>query len=437
MWGVVSKEARELAASPLSFFVLLLAPCLVLWLAVQLPESVRATLVYVEGADCCVQTSDQTVRLAPCETPSADEVRQALSDVQDITLVDGQRGDEDVWSFLGRNRIDAAFIWAPAATGTGENQLGYQRGGVWMVYADPRRRADAARLDFAVRLVQADDIANAGLRRRPAPAVVDVGADETNTTGADAEGDSPPAAAREVEGMRLPAVGPLALGASIVSDQLQATPFALVTRDGPAPSTSAWLAPGLIALISGFVAFLVGASSLARESELGTIHWLAVATRNSWFSVGAAKVVTATAMGALALLAMIAFAWLGLGLPVNQGLGLVFGVQVLSLLTSGMQGVAVSALIGRQDHAFMVSGGYLVLLTLFSGIFLPVENAGGATDFISWLLPQTFSQASLADWMQRGVFSAPSEQSLTGLLLLLSGSAVTLAVALQRLAVRQ
>jgi ABC-type multidrug transport system permease subunit len=232
-------------------------------------------------------------------------------------------------------------------------------------------------------------------------------------------------------------VGPLLLGISTTANSLDATPVVAVMRNGPTPSDSSWLAPGLIALISTFIAFLAGASSLARESAQGTLHWLVGATQSSWFGVGAAKVTVATMMGALTLLVLILFNWLVLGHAVNQGLSTVLALQLLSLLVAGMQGVAVSALVGRQDQAFLISGAYLVLLSLFSGVFLPIAGAGGAAEFISWLLPTTFSQASLVDWMQHASSAPLGVSSFAALGALLVGSAILWTISMQVLAVRQ
>jgi ABC-type multidrug transport system permease subunit len=236
--------------------------------------------------------------------------------------------------------------------------------------------------------------------------------------------------------VRLPAVGPLLLAASATANGLGATPVVLVTRNGPAPSNSSWLAPGLVALISTFVAFLAGASSLAREGEQGTLHWLLAATRSSWLEVGAAKVIVATFLGAVTLLALILFNWLGLDQAVNPDIAAVLPSQLLSLLVAAMQGVAVSALVGRQDQAFLISGAYLILLSLFSGVFMPVAGSGGPAEFISWLLPTTFSQTGLVDWMQRD--SAGWDGSvLISLGMLLVGTTLLWLTSLRVLATRQ
>jgi len=456
MWRIISKEARELAASPRSFAMLLLAPCVVLWLAVRLPEQRGVTRVYVGENACAVDVSGNGLEIRPCETPTAGQVRQALSDAPDVRIVDVQEPDRDVWRLLNRNRLDAAFIWSPVAPGADETVAGYQRGGVWTVYMDPRKRADAARLDFAVRLLASNDLANARLRapneesqqiETPAPpppaeeagealgdpGAIDAYANDLPETAA----ETPAASTAPAPDFRLPAVGPLLLGLSTTANNFGATPVVVTMRNGPTPSDSSWLSPGLIALISTFIAFLTGASSLARESEQGTLHWLSNATRSSWLSVVAGKAVVATLMGSLTLLVLVLFNWLGLGQPVNEGFGRVFGLQVLSLLVASMQGVAISAFVGRQDQAILISGAYLILLALFSGVFLPIAGAGGAAEFISWLLPATFSQASLVDWMQHASSAPLDMSSLNSLGLLLAGSTLVCIASVQALAVRQ
>ncbi|MFQ5348313.1 MAG: ABC transporter permease [Rhodothalassiaceae bacterium] len=183
--------------------------------------------------------------------------------------------------------------------------------------------------------------------------------------------------------------------------------------------------PGLVAILTMLIGFMVTALSVARERELGTFDQLLVSPLSP-FEILVGKMLPATVIGIAEGSFMLVMAITVFAIPLTgHVLLLYFALFVFVLSVVGL-GLFVSSLAMTQQQAIL--GGFVVLSpsVLLSGFATPVENMP------SWL--QTLTMANPLRHMiviSRGVFlkDMPFEAMLPSLWPMAVIGAVTLLAA--------
>jgi hypothetical protein len=438
MWRVLGKELQEMLASTGMLVGLLGVPCIVLFVLAALPMNQDRFRIYVEDRICGIADEDGDVREEPCALPTPIEVRHAVGDLPGVELVEAERGETPIWDFIDRNNLDAAFIWHGTVASLADQgsrgrcnfgswtefnlwscadalYLDYPAvAGAWHVYTDPLHQQHARNIELFVRMAQADSSALALAKRMH-------------------EMGSASIPVVPSFGLALPASdAAISLGQSQESFVGQ---FVVTARSAPSTRRSDWLVPGLMALMACFVAFALGAVSIVREVEQGTMGHLVVGAGGGWAGVAAAKTLFSFWFGLLALGVMAVFAHLALDITIKPGLGWALGLQTLAVLASALQGLAISSIVGSVRTALFVSAAYMAALTLFSGVLMPISGAAQAS-FIHVLLPASFSHSAWTDWLLKGAAPSNEFQSLWPLAALAVGSLLAAALGVARLARR-
>lgn len=172
-----------------------------------------------------------------------------------------------------------------------------------------------------------------------------------------------------------------------------AASLVVLTRDwfNPNLSSTWFILPGLVAVLSVLMAMLVSALALARERELGTFEQLLVTPlRPAEILIG--KALPGAIVGLIDANIVIAAAWLWFGVPLLGHLALLEAVLAIYMLAGVGIGLVISSVARTQQQAML---GVFVLaspMVVLSGFAAPVENMpdivelAGRADPVRWML---------------------------------------------------
>lgn len=154
----------------------------------------------------------------------------------------------------------------------------------------------------------------------------------------------------------------------------------------PSLSSSYSFQPGIIGLIVLLVCLVLTSSSFVGEKEFGTIDAVILSpASNLVFYIG--KSVPYFILSLIIGFLTIAMGILVTGIPVRGSIFMIFLVTSLYALTSLLLGIVVSLFTSKQDSAFAICWGGIIMPVLYcGGILVPVENlplwAQNISDFV-------------------------------------------------------
>ena len=162
------------------------------------------------------------------------------------------------------------------------------------------------------------------------------------------------------------------------------------------------LIPQVIALVSLFIPFVVASAALVRERELGTLPVLLATPGVSMARLFVGKAILPVVLGVLVLLSCLLFAGQWFGLPIRAGLLPMLALQIAGIVSSTLLGLVLTTRINSQIQAHLGAALYFLCLILFTGFIAPVDSDRNLVWMISRLLPLTFTQEGLTDWLLAG-----------------------------------
>jgi ABC-2 type transport system permease protein len=149
-------------------------------------------------------------------------------------------------------------------------------------------------------------------------------------------------------------------------------------------------APMLLGLFPFVVMFLVASVGTLRERRGGTLERLMTTPMGRLdFLLGYALAFAAAALGQVAVVAVIAFTWLGLSIAGSVWMLLL--VTVLSALLGTTLGLAVSALARSEFQAVQFLPVFVLPQALLCGLFAPRAEMARWLQIISDVLPLTYA----------------------------------------------
>ena len=166
-------------------------------------------------------------------------------------------------------------------------------------------------------------------------------------------------------------------------------------------------APGVLALILQHIAVTLGALSLVRERERGTLEMFRVAP------ISSTTIILGKYLGYAAFLALLGGALTALlvvlGTPLLGSMGQLAGLLLLLIVASLGIGFLISCLSNSDSTAVQLSMLVLLISIFFSGFFLPLENFAPAMQIFARAVPLTHGIQALQNIMLKG--TAPSLMS--------------------------
>ena len=162
-----------------------------------------------------------------------------------------------------------------------------------------------------------------------------------------------------------------------------------------------YYAPAAIVLLLQQFGVAFAALSFVRERQLGAAELFRVAPVDAR-QVVVGKYVGHLVIGGLVAAALVALVRWGLDVPLLGPAGHLAVSLALVVLASVGLGFLVS-LTSRTDMQAVLSTMLILLATLFfSGFFLPIDQLGGAAQFVAWALPATYGIDQARTIMLRG-----------------------------------
>lgn len=173
-------------------------------------------------------------------------------------------------------------------------------------------------------------------------------------------------------------------------------------RFNPAMRSSAFIVPGLIAMILSIMAVLLTALTIAREWERGSMEQL-FATPVGRLEVILGKLMPYVVLGMMQVLLVLTLAAVLFNVPMQGSLTLMFGAS--SLFLAGMlgQGILISVVTRNQQVATQIGVVSSMLPTmLLSGFLFPVENMPWFLQLVAKVIPSKYFITILRGVMLKG-----------------------------------
>jgi ABC-2 type transport system permease protein len=171
-------------------------------------------------------------------------------------------------------------------------------------------------------------------------------------------------------------------------------------------------APSVLALILQHIAVTLGALSIVREKERGTLEMFRIAP------VSAANIIIGKYLGYTVFLgimaAILVVLLVFLGTPFLGNPWLVAGLLLLLILAALGIGFLISTLSNSDSTAVQLSMLMLLVSIFFSGFFLPLENFTPAMQVFTNIVPLTHGIQGLQDLMLKGILPRPINWIMLG-----------------------
>jgi ABC-2 type transport system permease protein len=177
-------------------------------------------------------------------------------------------------------------------------------------------------------------------------------------------------------------------------------------------------APSVLALILQHISITLGALSIVREKERGTLEMFRIAP------VSSSSVILGKYLGYTAFLAFLAaalfFLLTALGTPFLGNWPSLAGLLLLLIIASLGIGFLISTLSNSDSTAVQLSMLMLLISIFFSGFFLPIENFAPIMQAFTKLVPLTHGIQGLQAIMLRGIEPLPLNWIMLGAIALVT-----------------
>ncbi|HJS19648.1 MAG TPA: ABC transporter permease [Anaerolineales bacterium] len=160
--------------------------------------------------------------------------------------------------------------------------------------------------------------------------------------------------------------------------------------------------PGVIGMILFFITALLTASSIVRERERGTIEQLIVTPIRSWELV-VGKILPYAILAFIDTIEVLIIGHLWFKVPIRGGLGLIFALSGLFLLSSLGIGLFASTIANTQQEAFIIVMVTMLPSIFLSGFFFPIEAMPRFLQYVSALVPLRYYLVIIRALLLKGV----------------------------------
>ena len=173
-------------------------------------------------------------------------------------------------------------------------------------------------------------------------------------------------------------------------------PFVVETRGivPGNPNYFEFMAPGLMAMVIMMAAMIGLAGSVSRERELGTMDGI-LSAPISRLSVVVGKSFALGVRGLLQAALTLILAVLLFGVVVHGNLGLVILLLILTVFSFIGIGIMISAIASDQETAMTIMMTLMFPMMFLSGAFFPVQQMPMVLQWISKIIPLTYSVEAL------------------------------------------
>jgi len=163
------------------------------------------------------------------------------------------------------------------------------------------------------------------------------------------------------------------------------------------------MVPGVLALLLMVMTLILTSLAIVKEKEIGTLEQLIVTPlRPSQLIIG--KLLPFVIIGLVDVGLVVLISNLVFSIPVKGGVGLLFLLSLVFLLTTLGLGLFVSTVSRTQQQAMMSSIFFLMLpMIFFSGFVFPIENMPSIIQIITYFLPLRYFFVIIRGLFLKGV----------------------------------
>jgi ABC-2 type transport system permease protein len=134
-----------------------------------------------------------------------------------------------------------------------------------------------------------------------------------------------------------------------------------------------YMVPGVLVVLVTLIGLFLSGMNVVREKEIGTIDQINVTPIRRWqFITG--KLVPFWIIGLGELTVGLVIARLGFHVPMLGSYGVIYLVAAIYLLVVLGMGLLISTVTESQQQAMFIAWFFMVIFTLLSGLFTPIES---------------------------------------------------------------
>lgn len=134
-----------------------------------------------------------------------------------------------------------------------------------------------------------------------------------------------------------------------------------------------YMVPGVLVVLVTLIGLFLSGMNVVREKEIGTIDQINVTPIRRWqFITG--KLVPFWIIGLGELTVSLVIARIGFHVPMLGSYGVIYFVAAIYMLVVLGMGLLISTVTESQQQAMFVAWFFMVIFTLLSGLFTPIES---------------------------------------------------------------
>ena len=182
-----------------------------------------------------------------------------------------------------------------------------------------------------------------------------------------------------------------------------------------------YMVPGVLVVLVTLIGLFLSGMNVVREKEIGTIDQINVTPIRRWqFITG--KLVPFWIIGLGELTIGIVIARLGFHVPMLGNYGVIYLVAAIYMLVVLGMGLLISTVTESQQQAMFIAWFFMVIFTLLSGLFTPIESMPHWAQNLTLLNPVRH----FVDIMRRVMLKGASFGEIKTPLLILTAQAIIL-----------
>jgi ABC-2 type transport system permease protein len=167
------------------------------------------------------------------------------------------------------------------------------------------------------------------------------------------------------------------------------------------PNYFEFMAPGIMGMVIMMAAMIGLAGSVSREREMGTLDGI-LSAPISRLSIIVGKSFAQGVRGLLQAILTLILAVLLFGVVVHGNLGLLILLLILTVFSFIGIGVMVSAIASEQETAMTIMMTVMFPMIFLSGAFFPIQQMPTVLQWISKVIPLTYSVQALRECIVLG-----------------------------------
>jgi len=169
----------------------------------------------------------------------------------------------------------------------------------------------------------------------------------------------------------------------------------------PDLKNDAYMVPGIVVMLLTIITSLMGALTLVKEKELGTLEHIMV-TPIKKFNLIVGKLLPYLIYAFMEMAIIIKLAQIVFSISFAGSYWTLYFIAALFLFTTIGIGLIVSTLSQTQQQALFLSWFFIVFSSVLSGFFIPIPNMPHWLQIVTYLNPMRYMMTSMREIFLKG-----------------------------------